>query len=278
MAQRKRYLLEQERIWGFRELCASSFDQASSPLTDHVHPDAVEICFLCRGQQSYWVGGQYYEMRGLDVFMTYPNEVHGTGRLPEEKSLLYYMIVDTVNSTGRFLGFEGGEAQPLAAQINAIPQRLFRGSERIRLLWDQLFHIYETPDPLRRALLKCCALELLNEIVRCSAQRVTRQTGDIAAAAQYIHTHIEEELPLTGLAQLSGLSLSRFKQKFRVQMGMPPGEYILREKVKRAEELICAGASVTQTAYQLNFSSSQHLSIVFKKYRGISPKQSRIIL
>ncbi|NLG26125.1 MAG: AraC family transcriptional regulator [Clostridiales bacterium] len=275
MTVERRVLLELEGVSGFRELCSVSRDGATPPLMPHIHPDAIEICFLYRGEQDYSVGDECFHMRGLDLFMTYPNEVHGSGGAPEEKSVLYWMIVDTVNRTDRFLGFEGGEAAWLAGQLNRIPCRLFRGNVRVRTLWEEMYRLYDRPHPLRTLLLRCCALQLLNEVLCCSRAAARTTTADIRTVLDFVDEHINEWMPVGRLSEVCGLSETRFKQKFREQLGLPPGEYVMREKIRRAEALIRGGELVTTVAHRLGFSSSQYMASVFRKYRGISPGQIR---
>jgi AraC-like DNA-binding protein len=53
---------------------------------------------------------------------------------------------------------------------------------------------------------------------------------------------------------------------------MPPGEYLLRRKVRRAGELLAGGdVSVTEVAQALGFSSSQYFATVFRRYRHQRP-------
>ena len=73
------------------------------------------------------------------------------------------------------------------------------------------------------------------------------------------------------LADRYGLSLPRFKAKFRQQMGMPPGEYIMRERIRTAEEMLRQGMGITDVAYSLNFSSSQYFSTCFRRFYGMTP-------
>ena len=66
------------------------------------------------------------------------------------------------------------------------------------------------------------------------------------------------------------LSESRFKARFKREMGVPPAEYWLRKKVEQASVLL-AKATITQVAHQLGFSSSQYFATVFKRYTLTSP-------
>jgi AraC-like DNA-binding protein len=81
---------------------------------------------------------------------------------------------------------------------------------------------------------------------------------------------------ITELAAMAYLSLPRFKQKFKQVTGVPPAEYIIREKIALAESLLAENQkSITDIAMDLGFCSSQHFSVVFKKYTGESPQAYR---
>jgi len=59
-------------------------------------------------------------------------------------------------------------------------------------------------------------------------------------------------------------------------VGVPPGEYILRQKIKKAEqELTGSERDITEIAYDLEFSSSQYFATVFRRYAGCSPSDFR---
>ena len=71
---------------------------------------------------------------------------------------------------------------------------------------------------------------------------------------------------------MAHLSEGRFKTNFRLYTGLPPREYILRQKIKCAKRLLKEESlSITQISYQLGFSSSQYFSTVFKRFTTLSP-------
>ena len=273
--KRKQLFLEQYEIHNVKVLGYVDFDYAAVPLEMHTHPDAMEFCYMIRGQQSYVVQNQTYILKGSEIFLTYPNEEHCSGTMFQEKSRLYYIIVDTVNNRENFLGFQNYEAAPLAEKLQNIPNRHFRGSPKIRLLLEDIFKTVSRPSPLTNVLLRAVVLQLLYETLMCRFNIDIEITPDISKTVRYISENIEKALPLELVARISGLSLPRFKQKFRQQLGVPPGEYIMRKKISRAQELLGEEISITDIAHQLNFSSSQHLSVAFKKYCGVTPREYR---
>ena len=79
------------------------------------------------------------------------------------------------------------------------------------------------------------------------------------------------------LAEMAFLSVSRFKQKFKAELGTSPRNFINFYKIEAAKEMLEQGHSVTETALALNFSSSNYFSSVFHRYTCRSPSQYREI-
>lgn len=270
--KRRRCVFDNFKIPNIREVCCVFFDRTQEPLTPHIHPQAMEICFVERGHQSYCVNSKTYDVPGGGMFVSYPDEEHFGGWLFQEKCTLYYLIVDTVNNTDNFLGL-GEDAVFLARSLESMP-RTFFGSEKLKRLFQNIFSIWDDSDnPLRTSLLRCAVFSLLYEIVQCAKKSNLNLTSDMAYISEYIDEHITEKLPLNDLANLTALSLPGFKRKFRSQFGISPADCIMRRKIEYAKNLLLSGKSVTQTAYDMGFSSSQHFSSAFKKCCGISPTQ-----
>ena len=115
--------------------------------------------------------------------------------------------------------------------------------------------------------------ELLLDICMSIKEENKAVSPTVSSAINYIATNITEEISLEYLAMYSGLSLSRFKQRFRDEMGISPREYVNVKKVEKAKELLASGKNITDTAFELSFSSSNYFSVVFKKVTGMSPKE-----
>ena len=81
-----------------------------------------------------------------------------------------------------------------------------------------------------------------------------------------------DSFTIPDLAQMIGLSESRFKNRFRDEVGIPPGDYVLRSKINAAcKALHNPEAIVTQLAHSLGFSSSQYFATVFRRFTGDTP-------
>ncbi|MDD2763389.1 MAG: AraC family transcriptional regulator [Opitutaceae bacterium] len=244
---------------------------AHAALGEHRHEGAIEICLLLRGRQTYVVNGCAYEMKGGDVFLTFPGEAHSTGARPQEKGVLYWLIVGLPRPGGALPG-PGGAA--LAGALRNLPRRHFAGDWRLREHCDAIMRLQlGPPDSLRATAIWHHVTGFLLQVVGLArAGDVQRRSASLQSVLDHIDRHIDQPLPLPELAAKAGLSLPRFKARFKEEHGVPPGEYVMRARVARAQQLLReTNLPVTQVAYTLGFSSSQYFATVMKRYTRQSP-------
>jgi AraC-like DNA-binding protein len=94
----------------------------------------------------------------------------------------------------------------------------------------------------------------------------------------YIQAHLAdpEAMAVDKLAQVAGLSTSRFKTRFRKEQGVPPAEYVLRTRIGEARQRLAKpDATVTEVALSLGFSSSQYFASSFKRLTNATPSAFR---
>ena len=88
----------------------------------------------------------------------------------------------------------------------------------------------------------------------------------------YIHRHLTEKLGVDALSRKAYMSRNEFFKWFKQQFGITPLEYINRERIKLAKQLLgIQNATVTETAYQCGFTDVNYFVRLFKKSEGITP-------
>lgn len=94
---------------------------------------------------------------------------------------------------------------------------------------------------------------------------------------QIIEVHIFSELSIDELAELTNLSLSSFKRKFKETYQTSPSNYIQSKRLEKAKELLAVSdLSITNIAYDCSFKSVSHFSKKFKETYGLSPSDIRL--
>ena len=77
------------------------------------------------------------------------------------------------------------------------------------------------------------------------------------------------------LAEIAGLSPSRFKASFKEEFGVPPAEYALRARVVEAHRRLSKpDATVIRVAFDLGFSFSQYFASVFRRFTNFTPREA----
>ncbi len=266
------FLNRQIGVPGIEFLGRYCYHAAAPALKPHLHHGAVEICLLFRGEQSYRVGKQLYRLRGGWQFVTFPDETHDTAGQPEEPGELCWLIVRLVPD---LLFLPPAHARSLAAALRVLPSRHFRAAKEAPALIGEIFHALRQPSShLRAVVLAGLFNRYFMLTLKASAEAAGRSpTAPIQRCLDRVEQHPSETLHLAGLAALARLSLSRFKTRFKREVGVPPAEYVLRRKVDAARVLLEGGRfNVTEAAFEMGFSSSQYFATVFRRYTGVSPR------
>ncbi len=249
---------------------------AREGLDDHVHPGILEICYQVGGRQVYRVGGKDYLLQAGDVFISFPGEVHSTGQHPQERGSLFWLQAALPKSNAAFLGLRASASRELAAGLRGLRQRHYRGSALIEELFRRLFAAYARPGPLQQTVMASLLVQLLCEVVVCEQRETVEPRASMQEVLAYIDDHLDESIAVEDLAGVAGLSCSWFKARFRREVGVPPGEYILQRKVDHAKDLLVhRRLTITEIAFRLGFSSSQYFATVFKRFTMASPSAWR---
>lgn len=263
---------EVERIGRYRYI------RAHEGLKPHRHKDSLEICYLAKGEQIYEVEGVEYSISGGDVFLTYPNEVHSTGKFPEEKGMLYWLILKIVDDQKAFFDQKGETAQNFRDMLVSMPSRCFPGSDILKYYIDEIIEYCMDEDrPLRQVAIESLVLSFLLEVISCSRKQ---QRNEISPAIQkvknYIEDNLDQDISVDNMAKISGLSTYWFKEKFKKETGLSPADFVSRRKIQEAKKhLVSDTKSITDIAFSLGFSSSQYFATVFKRYTGTTPTKYR---
>lgn len=92
----------------------------------------------------------------------------------------------------------------------------------------------------------------------------------------YIYEHLHEELTLSVLSEYVGLNQSYLSKLFAKETGMNIKAFVIREKVRTAENLLKnSDFSCLDISLALGFSSQSAFISTFKKLIGLTPKKYR---
>lgn len=128
--------------------------------------------------------------------------------------------------------------------------------------------IEKIPDTLENIL-----IELLLEFgEKGTTETTAANASDIVKAIHdYILNHVNDEITLDKLQQISGLNKFSIIRNFKKLYITTPAAYHLQYRVAEAKRLLSKGADVFDICEELRFYDQAHLIREFKKMYGITP-------
>lgn len=256
-------------IPGVRMFGHQKIHSAIESLNWHYHEDCFEFSIPAKGTFTFSTPEKDYPYSGGDVFISYPNEVHGTNSTPITIGDLYWFQLDS-SDKGHFLYLNPDAAGELILALNNISRHVIKTDIKKMLpLIKEAFHYGQEPQTSQLAA--ACLQLFLHLLINYAQKAPALISPDIQRSLDYIREHVTSEITLERLASISHLSRSQFKQKFKKQLGVPPRQYMNQQKIEYSKKLLAEGKSVTETAMLLNFSTCGYFSTVFKKYTLYSP-------
>lgn len=94
----------------------------------------------------------------------------------------------------------------------------------------------------------------------------------VRRACEKLDSDLGGKLSLQQLAAEFGLSVSHFSRAFRISTGLPPHQWLLRQRVKAAKQLMSVrGLALSEIAISAGFANQSHFTKVFSAHVGVSP-------
>lgn len=252
------------------------FLKARAPLSQHIHPHMIEFVYLARGTQNYQASGKTYTVHQGEVFYSLPDELHDTGSLPEEKSEIFFLIVDP--EVIKKLSVFCTEEEYLGLKKYTVEQekRVFQAPEELPGALVRLLRCFAFKDQHFDTRVRNVLSEVLLALCQpCKSQELIPGQM-IQKSLAYIREHPEEAVKITDLCEMENMSASTYYKYFMQEFGVSPAEYILRQKIEKSKEMLQrTDLSVTEIAYQYKFSSSQYFATVFKRFCNMTPTEYR---
>jgi len=111
----------------------------------------------------------------------------------------------------------------------------------------------------------------------CSGVAVYRSEDRILKAMRTMLKHPTRDWPLDELAAAVGMSLRNFSAAFNKQVGCPPRQFLIRQRLQMASVLLSeSDLTISEIAEQVGYSDFYYFSRLFRKKTGMSPSRYRV--
>lgn len=274
----KRLTYDKHHIKGLKNIAHVNLDRAITPVPTHYHANIFEFHCLIKGKRISTVGDTDYTITGNELFLTFPYEMHSTGALPQNPLEFYSFQID-VSDPDHMLGLDKEYSNALTDSLKNLKERHLKMTNLDILLLKNCFSsITEEPMEFSQLAMQylCLFLFRVAHMEPAAPGHQAQIPPQLQRTLDYINAHIKESISMKELAEISGYSLSRFNVIFKSTFGIPPAEFVTFQKIEYAKKILLeSDLSITELAYELNFSSSNYFSSVFKKIAGCRPSEFR---
>jgi AraC family transcriptional regulator len=150
----------------------------------------------------------------------------------------------------------------------------------VELLGRALLGANKFKDPFARLYADSVSMAIVSRLLASAARTAATNGPKVSKLAQwrlnraieYIDAHLAERVSLADVSSAAGLRPMHFAAQFRAATGLRPHEYLLRSRVKRAQDMLArTRMSVIYVALSVGFQTQAHFTTVFKRFVGQSP-------
>jgi len=253
--------------------------QARVPgLGAHAHPGAFELFLIERGWVEWWVEDEVHRLPANNIYINRPGERHGS--LGQSFKPCGYMwlqlLLPSADPT-----VPGVEA--LDDEFRAFTLRSFASSPGTKEAFRALWAMHREPPPHAEVALRAQLHLLMVQVIQDhrtalaahhSHRKRTECSFAIRQALRVIDSRLSEIASVAELAAASGLGQTQFGERFIAEVGVTPSSYLRQQRIEQTKNLLRRGGqTLTEIAHASGFSSSQHLSTVFKQIEGMTPTE-----
>jgi len=101
--------------------------------------------------------------------------------------------------------------------------------------------------------------------------RAGREERAVCFARSFLEENLGDQVRLSEMAALTGLTPFRLLRSFARSVGMPPHAYQRQARVRLAARLIRQGHTLSETTAASGFSDQAHMTRSFRRVIGVTP-------
>lgn len=168
------------------------------------------------------------------------------------------------------------------SQIGVVTHLDEREADRLQFLFEWFSDMHDTEHSLSEV--NPLLILLINTVYGHAAisQKITQRSESIGTFENIINFLLKLEsgtsfsVTLQEASQICDLSPSHFSRTFKKIMQINFKEYLLRKKISQSTDLLTnTDLSITDIAYQCEFTDSAYYCLQFRKFMGMTPKKFR---
>ncbi len=119
--------------------------------------------------------------------------------------------------------------------------------------------------------------ELLIRLMQTQASnmiqlQLSKNQSRLGYIIDFIKQNLNQKLNIDQMAKMAYVSKSNFFKMFKEELGISPNDFILKERINLAKDLLKKRESIKEVAFQTGFTDTNYFTRVFKQHEGTTPK------
>ena len=175
--------------------------------------------------------------------------------------------------------------------FNSMKKMMLEAQKGLSFPLDAIMRVYQQLDTLSSVKDGFYAfmqfLTILYELSKCDGARtlasssfakveVSSDSRRVQKVKSYIDQHYKEEIRLTKVADIAGMSPSAFSRFFKLHTGRNLSEYIIDQRLGYASRMLVDSThSIAEIGLGCGFNNLSNFNRIFKKRKGCSPSEFR---
>ncbi|MFT4145048.1 MAG: AraC family transcriptional regulator [Mobilitalea sp.] len=174
--------------------------------------------------------------------------------------------------------FDGANADAFYKELSELHNSIIiskNSSEIVNGIY-KIYNYYQSGKKFPEAIQSAYIARILGEFFAKPWMDASGKDDIVDKVVNYIEENYEQELSISELAKVAGLSEFYFSRIFKKHTGFTIHEYIIKTKVVNAKELLkSTNLSLREIAYQCGFSNESSFCNTFKKITDMTPGNFR---
>ncbi|WP_219836243.1 AraC family transcriptional regulator [Paenibacillus sp. R14(2021)] len=246
----------------------------------HRH-DFLELSYVIKGRGSELINNVRHEMVPGTFTFVQPYQVHELFTEPGSTLVLYNCMfsMDLLMDAGG----QGDGLSDLVEPSAMAPYMTFTGAmaERTRFLIEDMMREYQGDDAWRLTMLQARLKELLicfdrerrrHQLVPETPLRPGKSGASVWPIIHHIHRNYQDNLTLSQLSGLFGMSVSRISEVIKEKTGQTFLHFLQDLRLRHASSLLVStDYSVIEVALEVGFGSYKTFVKIFRERKGMAP-------
>lgn len=192
-------------------------------------------------------------------------------------------IRNTLNYLNEFYNTEKDQPHDWQLQFN---QYHFHNDNEVSELINKLIRVCSGTENSKNIYADLSLKELLIRLVQTqhlhemeTEMKADANKGRWQFVLDYIRSNLTEKIQIDDLSAKTLMNRSTFFKSFKEQFGITPVDYINRERLRMAKQLLAhTNHNITQISWQTGFTDANYFVRLFKKTEGLTPGSYRSLI